>query len=91
MATRRGQTDLAVGNVVGSNIFNLLFVSGLSATITPIQIPAGGIADLIIMTLLSLVLLPLVMTNQKKIVRSEGFFLLVVYFGYIVWRGNLFG
>ena len=90
MATRRGQTDLAIGNVVGSNIFNLLFVTGLSATVTPIEIPAGGIADLLIMTLLSLVLLPLAMTNQKKIVRSEGFFLLVAYFVYIVWRGNLF-
>ncbi len=91
MATWRGQTDLAVGNVVGSNIFNLLFITGLSSAVTPIAIPAGGVADLIIMTLLSLLLLPLAMTNQKKIVRSEGIFLLVAYVGYIVWRGNFFG
>ncbi|MBU0681635.1 MAG: calcium/sodium antiporter [Proteobacteria bacterium] len=90
MATRRGQTDLAIGNVVGSNIFNLLFVTGVSATVTPIDIPAGGIADLVVMTLLSLALLPIAMTHQKKIVRSEGFFLLAVYFGYIIWRAHLF-
>ncbi len=91
MATWRGQTDLAVGNVVGSNIFNLLFITGLSSAVTPIAIPTGGVADLIIMTLLSLILLPLAMSNQKKIVRSEGIFLLVAYVGYIGWRGSFFG
>ncbi len=90
LATWRGQTDLAIGNVVGSNIFNLLFVSGLSSSVSPIAIPAGGISDLIIMTALSLLLLPLAITDQKKIVRSEGIFLLFSYFAYIVWRGNFF-
>lgn len=91
MATWRGQTDLAVGNVVGSNIFNLLFINGVSAVVTPIPIPAGGIADLVVMVLLSFILLPLAISHQKKIIGSEGIFLIVLYFGYILWRGNFPG
>lgn len=87
IATWKGYTDLAVGNVVGSNIFNLLLVTGTSSTLSPVEVPAhGGRSDLYAMTLLTIFLLPLCMTNQKKIVRWEGAVLLVFYFGYNAWR-----
>ena len=87
IATWHGQTDIAIGNVIGSNIFNLLLVNGICATIRPIPIPAaGGIADLLLMVLLSLVVLPLCMSNKNRIVRWEGSLLLIAYLGYVSWR-----
>jgi cation:H+ antiporter len=87
MATLKGQTDIAIGNVVGSNIFNLLFITGLSATVTPIPVPAaGGWQDLVMMVFLSLFLLPLCLTDRKKIVRWEGALLLLLFIGFSAWR-----
>jgi len=86
IATWKGQTDLAIGNVVGSNIFNLLLVNGLCAGLKPIPIPAGGLTDLYMMTFLSFILLPLCITDDKKIVRWEGGLLLLFYFGFNFWR-----
>lgn len=88
VATWRGQTDIAVGNVVGSNIFNLLFVAGLSATIAPITIPAAGLHDLLAMTGFAVILLPIVLLNHRRIVRREGLLLLFAYVGYVVWRAS---
>ena len=86
IATVKGQTDIAIGNVVGSNIFNLLFINGICATIAPIPIPAGGMADLAMMIALSLLLLPLGITHRKKIVRWEGGLLFVSYLTFSSWR-----
>ncbi len=87
IATLKGQTDLAIGNVVGSNIFNLLLVNGLCSTIKPIPIPvAGGSHDLYMMTFLSLILLPLCITDKKQIVQWEGAILLAIYSSYNFWR-----
>ncbi len=87
MATVKGQTDIAIGNVVGSNIFNLLLITGLSATVTPISVPAsGGWQDLVMMVFLSLFLLPLCLTDHKRILRWEGALLLVLYTGFSAWR-----
>ncbi len=85
IATLRGQTDLAVGNIVGSNIFNLLFVMALSSSVRPIPVPLSGQADLYVMTFLSFLLFPLAF-SQMRIVRLEGFLLLVIYIAYITWR-----
>jgi cation:H+ antiporter len=86
VATLKGQTDIAVGNVVGSNIFNLLFVQGVSSTIAPTPIPHGGHFDLLAMVLLSVILFPLAITHQRRIVRIEGVLLLLFYICYVVWR-----
>lgn len=87
IATWKGQMDIAIGNVVGSNIFNLLFVNGLCATLRPIPIPSpGGGKDLLMMVFLSLLLLPLCVTDKKKIVRWEGGLLLLLYFVFSGWR-----
>ena len=87
IATWKRQTDIAIGNVVGSNIFNLLFVNGICATLRPIPVPAaGGGQDLSMMVFLSLFLLPLCVTDRRKIVRWEGIVLLALYLGFNVWR-----
>ena len=87
VATFQGKTDIAVGNVVGSNIFNLLLVNGLCSSITPIAVPeSGGLFDLLMMILLALFLLPMSISDDKKIVRWEGAVLLTLYLGYNIWR-----
>ena len=71
-AARHGQADLAIGNVVGSNIFNLLLVLGPTAMIRRIALPEGGIVDLAVMCGLSLILLPMSFTFRRRIARGEG-------------------
>jgi cation:H+ antiporter len=83
-AVRRRQPDLVIGNIVGSNLYNLLFVLGLSATITPVSIPSGSEWDLVVMIAFSLLLLPLA-ASQKTISRIEGAVLLIGYVGYVAW------
>jgi cation:H+ antiporter len=85
LAAWRGQSDLAMGNIIGSNIYNLLFIFGISATVRPIPLPQGGMMDLIAMSALSLILLPL-SVSQKQISRVEGGIILALYLGYTVWR-----
>lgn len=86
VATMRGQTDLAVGNVVGSNIFNLLLVLGVTGCIGEVPVPAGGIIDLIVVAAFSIVLLPLAITNRRRIMRWEGAWLLAGYLAYTGFR-----
>lgn len=87
VATWKGQTDIAIGNVIGSNIFNILFINGLSAVVAPIPVPVrGGIEDVVVMLLFAFLLLPLGITDKRKIVRWEGFALLFLYFAFSIWR-----
>jgi cation:H+ antiporter len=84
LAARQGRTDLAVGNIVGSNIFNLLFIWGLSVTLSPAALPVGGGWDLAIMLIFALALLPMAVT-QRRIGRVEAGVLLIAYASYIGW------
>jgi cation:H+ antiporter len=86
VATMRGHMELAIGNVVGSNIFNLLLVMGVTSVVRPIPIPLGGHLDLLVVALLSLILFLVSMTNDRRIIRTEASGLLVIYVVYIVWR-----
>jgi cation:H+ antiporter len=86
LAARRGDADLALGNVVGSNLFNLLCIGGVVSVIRPIPIPAGGQVDLVVMAALSMMLLPLALRGRHVISRWEGAFLLLVYLGFLSWR-----
>jgi cation:H+ antiporter len=87
VATWKGQTDIAIGNVIGSNIFNILFINGLSAVVAPIPVPVkGGLEDIVVMLLFAILLLPIGITDKRKIVRWEGSVLLLCYFGFSIWR-----
>ena len=86
IACLRGHTDLAVGNVVGSNIFNLLAVLGITSTTGTISVPTSGIMDLIAVSALSLIFWVLTITDRGRVIRTEGVLLLVLYVSYIVLR-----
>lgn len=86
IACLRNQTDLAVGNVVGSNIFNLLGVLGVTSTVAPVTVPANGLSDLVAVSSLSLILWVLTISDRGRVIRSEGALLLVLYFGYLIYR-----
>jgi len=86
-AARKGHPDIAVGNVVGSNIFNLLLVLGITAMIGAIPLPEGGLADLLVMLGMTLLLMLVVVTSQKRQVnRIEGLVLLAIFSAYLTWR-----
>ena len=87
IATLKGHVDLAIGNVVGSNIFNLLLVMGVTATISDVPLPADGHGgeDLIVVCWLT-ALLYLTVLTQKRIANTEGWLLLVIYLSYTTWR-----
>ncbi len=82
----RGQSDISLGNVVGSNIFNLLFVLGMASVIHPIQAVGIRGVDQLFMLGLAVLLTPLMWTG-KVIGRKEGALLLMIYAAYlwIVW------
>jgi cation:H+ antiporter len=88
VATARGHADLAVGNVVGSNIFNLLLVLGTTATIGPVPVPAGGVGDVLVVIGLSALLWLTSMSQGNRIIRAEASLLLAVYVGYIALRAG---
>ena len=90
IAVRKGHDDLAVGNIVGSNVFNLLLVLGLTATITPVTVPERWWwCDLLAMNVFTVLLLVMATTHRRKLVRLEGGSLLLlyaVYMAFSVWR-----
>lgn len=86
MAVRKGHTDLAVGNVVGSNLFNILLVLGATSVGKPIPLPEmWGWVDLWVMLILTMFLLPISMSNQQRITRTEGVLFLISYCVYMAF------
>jgi cation:H+ antiporter len=85
-AVRRKNIGLAVGGVVGSNIFNTLLITGVSSTIRPMPIPVGGHLDLGAAAILSLSLFFVARTHNQRIIRYEGLTLLVLWGTYVVSR-----
>jgi cation:H+ antiporter len=88
MATLRGHMEIAIGNVVGSNIFNLLLVLAITVCIRPLEIPKFGMIDLAAVGTLSVALLVFSLTNYRRILRAEAGVLLLLYIGYITWRSG---
>jgi cation:H+ antiporter len=84
VAAIRKNGDVALGNIVGSNIFNIVGILGLCALLHPIQAPGINLVDLSAMLVLAVVLLPL-SKSGGKISRGEGAGLLAVYVGYTWW------
>ncbi len=81
VAARKGQNDIAVGNVIGSNIFNILFILGMSAVISPMITDSYAIIDCCMLIAVSLV--PFVFALfKRKINRPMGIFMLLMYVAY---------
>lgn len=83
IAAKKKETDIAVGNIVGSNLFNILFVLGTSAVITPVKYTAEFVFDNIAAILVMAVLWLLVFKKQK-LSRTGGAVMLVLYAAYFV-------
>lgn len=83
-AAIKGKSDIAIGNIVGSNIFNILFVVGTTALITPVVFEANFLIDTIIAIAAGVLLLVCVLKKQK-LTRIHGIIMLVGYAAYFVY------
>jgi cation:H+ antiporter len=88
-AAFRRNPDIAIGNVVGSNIFNIFCILGLSATIRPVPLPPGGGFDIVVLIGASLILFLAMFTGKRRTLdRWEAGILLALYAGYIFLRST---
>jgi len=83
-AATKGKADIAIGNIVGSNVFNILFVVGTTALITPVAFAQNFVVDTTV-AILSGVLLWVAVVLQKGLKRMAGVIMLVAYAGYFVY------
>ena len=84
VAARKGENDLAIGNVVGSNIFNILLIIGAAATITPIPVLGQSMYDMLILAVASVITL-FFCRARYTVNRVEGGAMLALYAGYMVY------
>lgn len=84
IAARKGKADIAIGNIVGSNIFNILFVIGTSALIIPVPFASSFIVDCIV-AIAAGVVLWLCTFRNKKLTRAGGILMLVCYAAYFAY------
>lgn len=89
VAASKKNSDIAVGNVVGSNIFNIFFILGVSATIAPLPFNTIMNIDLFMVVLASVLMLIFTFIgSNRKITRWEGLVLVLVYISYIIYLLN---
>ena len=84
VAARKGQSAIAIGNVIGSNVFNILLILGLTATISPMPIQGITVVDLSVMMLSVLMVWGFSFTKYT-VARWEGAVLVLVFLGYMSW------
>ena len=84
VAARKNEVDMALGNAIGSNIFNILFVLGLAGVISPMPFLMENIIDIIILIVFSLLIWIFAWTKEK-ISRKEGIVMLVLYVVYVIY------
>ena len=84
VAARKGQSAIAIGNVIGSNVFNILMILGLTATISPLQIEGITTIDMAVM-LVSVALVWLFSFTKFTVERWEGALLVIGYLVYLCW------
>ncbi len=83
VAAKKGQNEMALGNVIGSNIFNILFVLGISATINPLTTGAQIVVDLIVMGFATITVFAIALTGKIK--KWQGGLLIGMYAAYVVY------
>lgn len=84
-AAKKGNADIAIGNIVGSNIFNILFVVGTTALITPVVYASSFLVDSIVAVVTMVLLLLCVLNKDSKLKRWGGAILLVAYVAYFIY------
>ena len=89
VAAKKGEADLALGNVIGSNIFNILLVLGISSTVRGITVQFDSLIDTLLLTIVNLIVLLIVLKKKSFIGRSVGITMVsmyLVYTAYIILR-----
>ena len=89
-AALRGESDLALGNVLGSNLVNTLFILPISAFILPLEIGAGAMLDIWTCLLFTVIATIFAFSASQRFSRVEGWLLILGYFFYVAWRYNAF-
>lgn len=84
VAARKGEVDMAIGNVIGSNIFNFLLVLGLASAISPVAMTMENVIDLIILAVISVMMLVMIIP-KKQLNRVCGGACVAVYVVYMVY------
>ncbi len=84
VAARKKETGLAVGNVIGSNIFNLMLILGVSATLHPVAVNFASFFDLIILIFMSLITY-IFLISKKELNRTEGIIMIAIYVAQIAF------
>ena len=85
VAVLRRETDLVLGNIIGSNIFNVLFILGITSVVAPFTLPFATLSlDLLVMLAFA-GLTALFLLTGRKLLRWEGLVLVAAYSGYVAW------
>ncbi|MDO5410312.1 MAG: calcium/sodium antiporter [Lachnospiraceae bacterium] len=84
VAAVKGKADIAIGNIVGSNIFNILFVVGITSLIVPVPFASGFLVDALV-AILAVVVLWLCLVRNRKLNRVHGIIMLAIYACYFVY------
>lgn len=84
VAAKKGESDLALGNVIGSNVFNIVFIIGASAVVSPMTVDMLAIYDTLVLLFISVLTLIFAKTN-KRFSRAEGAVMLAIYAIYFVY------
>ena len=86
VAAYKKQSDIAIGNVVGSNIFNIFWILGLSAVINPLPFSKDSVIDIIMTIVASLILFLIMFIGKKHTVeRWQGVIMIIIYIGYVAY------
>ncbi|GAA0863721.1 calcium/sodium antiporter [Paraclostridium tenue] len=84
IAVKKGETEIAIGNVIGSNIFNILLVLGLAALIHPMAVSMVAIIDTIFMTAVT-ILLYIFIKKNNSLTKIHGIIFVIIYFIYLIY------
>ena len=84
VAARKQETELAVGNVIGSNIFNMMMILGVSAAIHPVAVNVASLWDMLILTVIT-VMTWIFAAAGKRINRAEGVLMVTVYAAFVAF------
>ena len=85
-AAMKGEADLCVGNVIGSNIFNGLFVLPISALVNPLMVPDGGGLDILVSLIFAVFLIPIFIFGKGIMNRQFGMLFVAAYIAYMAFR-----
>ena len=85
VAAKKGEADMALGNVIGSNIFNILFVLGLSSAVHSITVNFDSVTDTALLIIANLIVLAIVLKNKKYIKRNAGILMVLIYVIYTIY------